>query len=684
MSVFQRQMFANGDEVKFTGDRDDPILVRRPDGTSYFTTPAIDRDATVNADRLIQYYTAQGYSPAEVTRLLKEQFPQIETATVMDKMLEARELFPVDTQTMPPSGMMDDIGGIGPKEIQFGNASTMDFSVALEKIKSGNARTEEIYALYNTPGVKLGSEVKSAVENFIKQDQPELLKKREIVMGSGQGEIFGEVIPIEALRDKKFRTPEEGIGSLFVDIPATYQSTARSALGGIGEFAREGLEGASDFFLGERAGDLFRADQYGGDRDFFLRSGGRTPSEVNRMVMGMNDPEQSVSPIGFIGDSISDALDRFGINTDFFSKDPSEMILETDTVQRKKFEEAQIQEQINNVSDAAEEKGQPDDDTPRASVIEVEEDSGDGEGAVQDDTPRTEEQITSEEAPKRNFAEFIQSPDFIRFARNIGKGLATTGQIGQGIALGAAGAAEEKYAEEVAATEAETELLKEAVKKSGEGDLKPSELQALNKSVNEMSVTIKEFEGSEASIGIMNELIDLFNSAQEQGVAVTGLGGQVNIFADKLKTFFGQDFDSSDATKIQQAINQVKQRSIREILNESGRTISDLDRQIVDKIFGEIDFTTPPDQIIKKLNKARNDLIKNNADKKRQIETTFKTVSDPIYGIRGQNLISSYLPTINKILASIPGQSPSGITLSEVRGNPYAGTGITFLDRSPT
>ena len=106
-------MFANGDEVKFTGDRDDPILVRRPDGISYFTTPAIDRDATVNADRLIQYYTAQGYSPAEVTRLLKEQFPQIETATVMDKMLEARELFPVDAQTSPPSGTMDDIGGIG-------------------------------------------------------------------------------------------------------------------------------------------------------------------------------------------------------------------------------------------------------------------------------------------------------------------------------------------------------------------------------------------------------------------------------------------------------------------------------------------------------------------------------------------------------------------------------------------
>ena len=86
---------------------------------------------------------------------------------------------------------------------------------------------------------------------------------------------------------------------------------------------------------------------------------------------------------------------------------------------------------------------------------------------------------------------------------------------------------------------------------------------------------------------------------------------------DKLKTFLGRDFDTSDATQIQQAINQVKQRSIRDILQESGRTISDLDRQIVDKIFGEIDFFTPPDQIAKKLNKARNDLIDSNREKEK-------------------------------------------------------------------
>jgi hypothetical protein len=510
----------------------------------------------------------------------------------MDKMLEARELFPVDAQTMPPSGMMDDIGGIGPKEIQFGNASTMDFSVALEKIKSGNARTEEIYALYNTPGVKLGSEVKSAVEDFIRQDQPELMKTRENVMGSGQGKILGDVVPIESLRGEKFRTPEEGIGTLSesFNIPATYQSTARSTLGGIGEFAREGLEGASDFFLGKRAGDVFRAEQYGGDRDFFLRSGGRTPSEVNRMVMSMNDPEQSVSPIGFIGDSISDALDRFGIDTDFFSKDPSEMILETDTVERKKFEEAQIQEQINNVSDAAEDGGQPDVDTPDVSVIEVEEGGGedDDESGDQDNTLETEEQITSEEAPKRNFAEFIQSPDFIRFARNIGKGLATTGQIGQGIALGAAGAAEEKEAERQAEREAEIAM---ATKEGGfnrflaEQRVKNTAPDKIAEQTTKLSEAINDIEQGEISMQMFNSVKEIMSESE-----ITGLGAITSSLFAQARGFLpgGSQEPTTPRERAIVILEQIANGNIKTITGESGRTISNVDRQIAEKLVGSL------------------------------------------------------------------------------------------------
>ena len=645
-------------------------------------------DEVVNVDRLIQYYTAQGYNPVEVTKFIKGEFPAIETATVLDKMREykelfPKELFPEDPTTMPPAAISQEVrADLKPNQIQYQDGSREDYSVAINRIKNDDIRLENVFALYNTPGVSLGSNVKSAVEDYIRRKQPEILQTLD---------ESGNPIPIQDLRGRGIQSLDEYSAIDAINVPTSYQFLGRQLLGAIKEGGREGLETLSDLVGGEDVGDLFRGDFMGGDPDMFLRSGGRDINAVTEMAKAMNNPDQIRTRTGFIGDAAVDTIsDLFG------SLDMSTPNLDTFVDQTR--DGAGLDpigrdlENINDepVSNEAKDGGQPSVDTPGVPVIEVEEGGGedDDESGDQDETPETGDDakpdITDGEATKRNFGEFIQSPDFIRFARNLGKGLATTGQIGQGIALGAAGAAEEKYAEEVAATEAQTELLKEAVKKSGEGDLKPSELQALNKSVNEMSVTIKEFEGSEASIGIMNDLINLFNEAQEKGVAVTGLGGQVNIFGDKLKTFFGQDFDSSDATKIQQAINQVKQRSIREILNESGRTISDLDRQIVDKIFGEIDFTTPPDQIIKKLNKARNDLVKNNADKKRQIETTFKTVSDPIYGIRGQNLISSYMPTINKILASIPGQSPSGITLSDVRANPYAGTGITFLDRSPT
>ena len=163
----------------------------------------------------------------------------------------------------------------------------------------------------------------------------------------------------------------------------------------------------------------------------------------------------------------------------------------------------------------------------------------------------------------------------------------------------------------------------------------------------------------------MNELIGLFTTAEKRGVAVTGLGGQFNIAMDKLKTFLGRDFDTSDATQIQQAINQVKQRSIRDILQESGRTISDLDRQIVDKIFGEIDFFTPPDQIAKKLNKARNDLIDSNREKKRTITSSYTLIQNPVYEGVGLTAISPYISLIDKIIKADPTQG-AGLTLDEV------------------
>ncbi len=456
-------------------------------------------------------------------------------------------------------------------------------------------------------------------------------------------------------------------------------------------YVGRGIENLADFFGSETIGDIFRAEKYDGDPDAFIRRGGRTEPAFRDMVSDLNDPDQSM----FKGarDTITGLLENLNVDTtqfsDFLGKDLNDMILETDTVRRKRFEEAQIeneeiQNEINNVSNEAEDGGQPEVNNQEVPVTVVEEGGGEDESEDPVETPGTgeaaEPDITDGEATKRNFGEFIQSPDFIRFVRNLGKGLATTGQIGQGIALGAAGAAEEKYAEQVAATEAYNELLKEEIKQGAEGALKPSELQALNKNVSEMSENIQFFEGTEASIQIMDDLIGLFENARITGGRVSGIGGQFDLYVDKLKALSGMDFDPSDATQITNAIEQVKQRSIREILNESGRTISDLDRQIVEKIFGGIDLTSAPSEIIKKLKKGRRDLQNNNRDKQRKISVTYNTVIDPIYGNRGLNLILPFKDTIDKIPSAKPGNT---YFLTPTSSRLYP-SNIIFLAKSKT
>tara|TARA_R100000655_G_scaffold43357_1_gene79591 strand:+ start:750 stop:2672 length:1923 start_codon:yes stop_codon:yes gene_type:complete len=640
MNVYQRQMFANGDEA-------------------------------VNVDRLIEYYTAQGYNPVQVTELVKGEYPAIETATVLDKMREYRELFPVDAQTMPPSGSMDDIRRIDPNSVVFDDGSSMNMSGLISNIKRDNVSAEKVLSLFNAPNAKLGSNLQKEVVSYLNRNLP------------GYSDlIVGE--PGEFTDQRKF-----GIGSLDKEkqlkMPFNLRSVARITAGVGAEEAREGIETLADFFGSETIGDIFRAEKYDGDPDAFIRRGGRTEPAFRDMVSDLNDPDQSM----FKGarDTLTGLLGSLDMST------PS-----LDTTVDRLREEANLDpisrdlENINDepVSNEAKDAGQPSVVTSEVPVTEVEEGEGEagtegeGEGEDQDETPGTgeaaEPDITDGEATKRNFGAFIQSPDFIRFARNIGKGLATTGQIGQGIALGAAGAAEEKYAEEVAATEAYNELLKEKIKQDAEGALKPSELQALNKNVSEMSENIQFFEGTEASIQIMDDLIGLFENARITGGRVSGIGGQFDLYVDKLKALSGMDFDPSDATQITNAIEQVKQRSIREILNESGRTISDLDRQIVEKIFGGIDLTSVPSEIIKKLRKGRADLQKNNADKQRKISVTYRTVTDPIYGNRGLNLILPFKDTIDKILDAKPGENYS---LTPTSSSLYP-SNIIFLDRSKT
>lgn len=296
--------------------------------------------------------------------------------------------------------------------------------------------------------------------------------------------------------------------------------------------------------------------------------------------------------------------------------------------------------------------------------------------------------VTEEDEETRNTARIPVVPKettglfgsdrFLDFIRNVGGQLVATGQMGEGLATGAAKAAEERTARELLKEQEEKKYQRDLdmaiavqrVKNQGSNTgLSPSELGALQTDVTEISTTVKDYEGTEASIDIMNSAIDLFDKAIEDGVPITGLPGYAVRGVDKLKAFFGAtDTNVSDSTKIQNYIDQVKQRSIREILNESGRTISNLDREIVDTVFGQLDLTGDPKEIRKKLANARANLIRNNEDKKRIIEGKYTIIQNPAYQGVGIQAVSPYLESILRIISGQPVEGVTG-TRSGVIGS---------------
>lgn len=198
------------------------------------------------------------------------------------------------------------------------------------------------------------------------------------------------------------------------------------------------------------------------------------------------------------------------------------------------------------------------------------------------------------------------------------------------------------------------ELQFEAAVDSDTGMLEPTLLKEMNKTRAEVNTTIKEYEGGQSAIDMMNSAIQLFNQAAAEGKNVTGLPGQFSIFVDKFNAFFGIDAPTSTAGKIQNFIDIVKQKNIKDILQESGKTISNVDRDILDRIFGGLDFTTKPDLVLKKLQESRSQLINSNMAKQRSLNQNIDFLSSREFLGRGLQNFDYEKSLVEKILSADP------------------------------
>ena len=216
---------------------------------------------------------------------------------------------------------------------------------------------------------------------------------------------------------------------------------------------------------------------------------------------------------------------------------------------------------------------------------------------------------------KLNQPGFFGTDRFLNFVRNVGAGLTETGQLGSGLGLGAAKAAEERAARDLAAEERKAEMDKLIAIEEKKADLKKLEpmsgadIEKAVKFEDELRTAIKNFDEDERIVSDINQIINVDLNDPD----AFGAKGYITKISNDLAAAAGMGAkewsDLSAAKRTQLILDVTAQRSVRNILGESGKTISNLDREIVAKIFGSVGIFTSPAEIKKKLENSRANII---------------------------------------------------------------------------
>ena len=230
---------------------------------------------------------------------------------------------------------------------------------------------------------------------------------------------------------------------------------------------------------------------------------------------------------------------------------------------------------------------------------------------------------------KLNEPGFFGTDRFLNFIRNVGAGLVESGQIGEGLATGAAKAAEERAARDIAKDEKEYEMEKLLAVEDKKAEIarierinKPMEANDLVKYVkfeDEISTALKNFDEDERILSDINQILN------EDINSPTAFGAQgfISKINEKFRNAIGMgetEWDKLPAAERTDLILKVtQQRSVRSILGESGKTISNLDREIVAQIFGDVNIFTSPAELRKILGTTRSTIIEGMRSTQNQI-----------------------------------------------------------------
>jgi hypothetical protein len=248
---------------------------------------------------------------------------------------------------------------------------------------------------------------------------------------------------------------------------------------------------------------------------------------------------------------------------------------------------------------------------------------------VKVDTTTVSEEATGnkDDSIERKLQEpgFFGSDRFLDFIRNVGGELVRTGQFGEGLASGAAKAAEERAARELMAAQ-ENRKFQDAIKLEmaknaleGKVGMKPTDAAKISEYEQLLATDIAGFDKNKNSLSNLNTVISILDEGGATGIK--GFFGEAtDMIQAAIKSDTGKSFEElNPRTRANALLKVLRQANVREILGESGKTISNLDRSIVEDVFGDIKLGTPLAVSLEKLKDSRQNMVNGLIQKQNQI-----------------------------------------------------------------
>ena len=458
---------------------------------------------------------------------------------------------------------------LGPNQYRASNGKVyeIDPNKFLDQLNIEDSRI--IGGLLMNPNVEYGSNLASIVEGAATRRSSTLVPEENIRVGQGiQGLNAAEILQSGAKLGVD--TAKEGIESLYNIARAPFTNPTIAGIFGSRNRARElRKSGAGDrvnlFETGLDDVNLnnpFRAAQtlVTGGLDEYFKTGGEKPETLDTIVRESSIGEVATPIEDEIGKEIQDLENQQEADKANAEAAGSEVVVAEEVV----------------AEDIVTEDAEDLDKGKKGDKSEEQEKS--------DTTP----DVVSSASSPGQIGSVFNNPDFISYIANLSKGLAKSSDTASGLALGSALGAEERSLRDLEKEKGERETLLKSLE-SGKMDFK--DRKDIYETEAKMATSILDYNNAVAAQELATSVIDFANGDKNLASFASKIGATI----DDVKSAAG----IKDLTKVSQlsntkraqiALTILTNRNIKEILGESGRTISNIDRDIAKKVIGSLDI----------------------------------------------------------------------------------------------